>query len=163
MKDRIMKETTCCFTGHRPEKLSVPQQAVILQLQSVIQTSLRNGYTTFISGMAKGVDIWAAEQVLLAKKENTNIRLICAIPYRGFGLHWDESWTQRFIQITRAADEVVYVCPRYSIEVFQTRNIWMVDHSSLLIAAYDGAAGGTRNTVLYAQSKPDCAIKYLPL
>lgn len=163
MQERIRKETTCCFTGHRPEKLSAPQQKAIWQLESAIQEAITGGYDTFISGMAKGVDIWAAEQVLMEKKANRRVRLICAVPYKGFGLHWGGGWTQRFLQIVRAADKVVYICPQYSIEVFQARNIWMVDHSSMLIAAYNGTPGGTRNTILYAQSKPDCEIKYLPL
>ena len=33
------------------------------------------------------------------------------------------------------------------------RNRYMVDRSSLLIAAYDGTAGGTRYTVEYARSR----------
>ena len=32
----------------------------------------------------------------------------------------------------------------------QRRNRYMVDHSSLLIAVYDGQSGGTRSTLEYA-------------
>ena len=36
---------------------------------------------------------------------------------------------------------------------FQQRNEWMVDHSSRLIAIYNGTPGGTRNTIEYAKQK----------
>ena len=32
----------------------------------------------------------------------------------------------------------------------QRRNRYMVDHSALMIAVYDGTAGGTRRTLEYA-------------
>ena len=35
----------------------------------------------------------------------------------------------------------------------QRRDRYMVDHASLLIAAFDGTAGGTRYTVEYALSR----------
>ena len=57
----------CCFTGHRPEKLSLSETEVKPLLEKAIDTAIQNGYTTFITGMAPGVDIWAAEIVL--KKE----------------------------------------------------------------------------------------------
>ena len=77
-----MREHTCCFTGHRPEKLRISEQAVISQLEAAIQDAIREGYTTFISGMAKGVDIWGAELVL----QYPQVRLVCAVPFRGFGM-----------------------------------------------------------------------------
>ena len=109
--------------------------------------------------MAKGVDIWGAELVL----QHPQVRLICAVPFRGFGMRWEWDWTERFCRVIKQADKVVYICPGYSTDVFQTRNIWMVDHSSLVIAAYNGTPGGTRNTIMYAQSQADCEIRYLPL
>ena len=50
----------------------------------------------------------------------------------------------------RAADAVYYISDSYSRPVYQRRNEWMVDRSSLLIAAYTGASGGTSNTIEYA-------------
>ena len=33
---------------------------------------------------------------------------------------------------------------------YQKRNIWMVDKSNRVIAAYNGGKGGTKNTIDYA-------------
>ena len=38
----------------------------------------------------------------------------------------------------------------YSPGCMQRRNRYMVDHSALLIAVYNGQAGGTRQTLEYA-------------
>ena len=54
----------CCFTGHRPEKIGIPEGTVIALLDKAISEAIQSGYSTFISGMAKGVEIWAAEIVL---------------------------------------------------------------------------------------------------
>lgn len=70
----------CCFTGHRPEKLSLSENEVKHLLEKAIDNAIADGYVTFITGMAKGTDIWAVEIVLEKKKRNDALRLICAIP-----------------------------------------------------------------------------------
>ena len=34
---------------------------------------------------------------------------------------------------------------------YQKRNIWMVDHSALVLAFFNGESGGTANTIRYAE------------
>lgn len=152
----------CCFTGHRPEKLHIAEDIVRQRLDSAISSALEDGYTTFISGMAKGVDIWAAELVLERRRLLPNINLICAVPYAGFGLHWQGGWTERFKKIIQAADTVEYVCTGFSRSAYQRRNQWMVDRTSLLIAVYTGESGGTENTIRYAE-RTGRTIRYLQL
>lgn len=153
----------CCFTGHRPEKLGADRDLVVQRLDEAIAAALDAGYTTLISGAAKGVDLWAAELVLARRRTRPDIRLVCAVPYQGFGLHWRDGQSELFTDVIQAADMVVYVCDAYSRSAYQCRNKWMVDRSSLLIAAYTGASGGTRNTIEYAKRQPGCEIRYLDL
>ena len=54
----------CCFTGHRPEKLQAPEGVVTAALEKEIRQVIADGFNVFITGMARGVDIWAAEIVL---------------------------------------------------------------------------------------------------
>ena len=37
------------------------------------------------------------------------------------------------------------------MSAYQKRNEWMVDHSSLVLAFYNGEPGGTANTIQYAR------------
>ena len=140
-----------CFTGHRPEKLSEPESVVRTKLEDAIRSSVEDGYFVFISGMARGVDIWAAEIVLKEREHNSAIKLICASPYKGFEGSWSSDWQKRYNDIMNAADLVRFICPGYSRACFQIRNEWMVDHSARVIAVYNGEKGGTRNTIKYAK------------
>lgn len=147
------RQHRCCFTGHRPEKLNVPETEVIAWLDSEIRKAIDDGFVTFISGMARGVDIWAGEIVLRLRDEGNPIHLICASPFEGFERSWSEDWKRRYNSVIRQADIVKFICPGYSRACFQIRNEWMVDRSSRVIAVYNGQAGGTRNTIIYAGKK----------
>ena len=117
---------------------------------------MEDGFTTFISGMARGVDIWAAKIVLEKKRVNPEVRLICALPYPNFEKSWRFSWQERYGSILMQADYIKTICPVFSMESYQRRNEWMVDHSARVIAIYNGTAGGTKKTIEYAE---DCRVK----
>lgn len=148
--EQEMRLHRCCFTGHRPEKLNRSEAEVKKALELAIQQAIRDGYTTFISGMARGVDIWAAQIVLKERSKNNRIHLIAAPPYEGFETRWSKSWQDQYNFILKYADLTRFICKGYSMAAFQIRNEWMVDHSNRVIAAYNGEAGGTRNTIEYA-------------
>lgn len=155
-----MNNLTCCFTGHRPQKIFENEQAIIFSLEKAIVEAVSNGYTTFITGMAYGVDIWAAEIVLRLKRKH-NLKLICAVPHPNFEKRWSLEWQERYNKIVSSADEVHCISNYYSKGCYQIRNIWMVDHSSLVIAAYNGTIGGTKNTIVYAKQKNKKVVNVL--
>lgn len=143
----------CSFTGHRPEKLEMAEDVVISWLEKQIRKAIEDGYTDFISGMQRGVDIWAAEAVLKIKEEGKPIRLFAACAWDGMEDRWeDQEWINRYNAILNKADDVIYVSTRLGINAFFERDHWMVDHSSRLIGVYTGAPGGTKETVWYARN-----------
>jgi len=158
MTEQEKRQHRCCFTGHRPEKLSWPEKEVIAWLEAEILKAIDDGFVTFISGMARGVDIWAAEIVLRFRDEGKPIHLICASPFEGFEKSWSDDWKQRYNDVLRRADIVKFVCKGYSRPCFQIRNEWMVNHSKRLIAVFTGELGGTKNTVDYAKKQPGMEI-----
>lgn len=145
-----MRMHRVCFTGHRPEKLTQPDRVVIRLLEEEIRQAIADGFTTFISGMARGVDIWAAEIVLRLRNEGQPIRLICASPYDGFEQGWRTDWQKRYHEVLQNADLVRFICKGYSRACFQIRNEWMVNHSARVIAVFNGEPSGTKNTIDYA-------------
>ena len=96
----------CCFTGHRPEKLQAPEGVVTAALEKEIRQAIADGFNVFITGMARGVDIWAAEIVLRLQDAGEAVRLICACPYQGFERGWKQSWQERYQAILSTADLV---------------------------------------------------------
>lgn len=151
MDEAELRKHRCCFTGHRPEKLKTPEERLETLLEAEIQKAITGGFTTFITGMAKGTDIVAGEIVLRLREQDDRLKLICALPHPGFGLHWGGGWTERFQKVLAAADLVRTICPDFSYAAYQTRNEWMVRHSALVIAVFNGERGGTKNTMDYAQ------------
>lgn len=153
MNEAEKRKHRCCFTGHRPEKLRMSEKEVKHALRLEINRAVKNGFFTFISGMSRGVDIWAAEQILLLREKNTAIHLICALPFYGFEKQWSTEWKTQYHRILDQADIVRIICPSFSFYSYQRRNEWMVDRSSLLIAVFNGEQGGTKNTIDYAEAR----------
>ena len=153
MHEQELRQHRCCFTGHRPEKLNISEEQLCVRLGLEIDRAIEDGFTTFISGMAKGVDICAAELVLKRRVSDDRLKLICALPYENFGLHWSASWTSRYVEVIRQADLVHCISQEFSYSAYQRRNEWMVDHSGRVIAVYMGERGGTRNTIAYAKQQ----------
>ena len=151
MSEAEKRKHRLCFTVHRPEKLHSDEAAVCTVLSNAIDAAISDGFRTFITGMARGVDIWAAEIVLARRVQNQDIRLICALPHPDFEKRWSAAWQARFRAILQQADLVKTICPEFSMVSYQLRNEWMVDHSARVIAIYNGASGGTAKTIAYSE------------
>ena len=153
----------CAFTGHRPEKLPFgdnekdPRCEQLKQkLFCEILRMTREGVTTFITGMAKGVDIWAAEIVLSLRETlpDRNIQLLAIVPYDRQALSWSIGERARYEKVLDKADKVEYISHDYYNGCLQKRNRYMVDNATHLIAVYDeNQGGGTKYTVDYARKK----------
>lgn len=123
-------------------------------LYSEIERAIKRGYKTFLCGMAIGFDMICAETVLALKKHYPEIKLIAAIPCRNQDCKWEEKSRKRYRKLLKKADGVRCIYDEYiGAECMIERNRYMVEHSSLLIALYDGTAGGTKSTINYAQTQ----------
>ncbi len=144
----------CCFTGHRPEKMEESEEEVAKVLEEQIRKAIAEGFNVFITGMAPGLDIMAGEIVIrLRDEEGLPLRLITAEPHPDFDKRWDRHWRKRYKFVLDHSDLKKVISEKYAISVYQIRNEWMVDHSARVIAYYNGASGGTRNTIRYAEKK----------
>ena len=147
-----MRKKRCCFTGHRPEKLKLPEEIICNKLSQSIESAINHVKTTFICGMARGIDLWAGQAVVEKKMTHPELKLICATPFVGFERQWSMNWQQLYTLVLSHADYKVAISKRYDPGCFQRRNEWMVNHSSLVIAAYNGERGGTKNTIRFAKA-----------
>ena len=80
MKLILSKTQSVAFTGHRsiaPEK--VPE--LRRQVRGKIRMLYMLGFRNFVSGMAMGFDMLAAEEVIKLKEELSELKLIAVIPY----------------------------------------------------------------------------------
>jgi len=148
-----LKNITCCFSGHRFEEELEKEKEIRPLIEKAIDNAIDNGYNVFITGMAVGTDVWAAEIVIEKKKINKELRLVCALPYPNFDKKRNDDEKKRYQSILDNADEVVEISQHYFRSCFQKRNDWMVDSSNRVIAAFARGKGGTKNTIDYAKRK----------
>ena len=153
MNQEELRLHRCCFTGHRPDKMEIGEKEIKPLLEKAIDDAIADGYVTFITGMAMGTDIWAAEIVLERKKRNNDLHLICALPHPNFESRRSMTEKMRFNKIIKKADLVKEINDHYFTGCYQVRNEWMVDRSNLVIAVFNGQKSGTKNTVDYAKRK----------
>ena len=154
-----MTEIACAFTGHRPKSFlwkynEAASDCVLLKdtLAKQIRLLVDSGVTEFLSGMAQGVDLWATEIVLDLKKENPALRLHCILPCEGQEREWSASEQERYRSILRQADEAICVNQEYTADCMLVRNRYLVEHSSVLLAVYNGTyRSGTGMTIRYAK------------
>lgn len=154
-----MAEIACAFTGHRPKgfpwKYNETAPGCVL-LKKVLEEQIKmladRGVTDFLSGMAQGVDLWCSQIVLGLQKENPALKLHCVLPCKEQDAKWTASAQELYRSILAQANEVVYVRQEYNRDCMLERNRWLVEHSSILLAVYNGDwRGGTAMTVRYAQ------------
>lgn len=151
------RELTCCFTGHRPQKLpwsydeTDPRALAMLdELDRVLAQILRRGYRHFICGMAEGCDLVFAELILALREDLPGVTLEAAVPCPGQSARWSARSRARYDAILSRCDKVTVVSQVYTPGCMMARNRYMVDCSSLLLACSNGQPGGTLNTIRYA-------------
>ena len=151
---------TLCFTGRRPQKLpwgynetDVRCLSLKKQLEEKIDAAIAEGFTHFISGMALGVDMWAAEIVLSRKNAGCPITLEAALPHSKQASSWSISHQNRYNRILKHCDKITCISRSFTYSCLMQRNCYMVDSSDRVIAVTDGLTGGSGKTVLYARSK----------
>ena len=151
----------CCFTGHRPEHLpgifredSEYSKNLKNVLSSVIDTAISDGYTDFYCGMARGIDMLAAELVIEKAEKGADISLHAVIPCSEQSENWKSCDKVRYNEILKNVKSKTIISPVYTETCMLTRNRFMVDNSQRLIAVWNGFfRGGTAYTVKYAKKE----------
>lgn len=136
---------TVAFTGHRSYR-GEAEEGLIASLRRLAEW----GYTTFLSGMAEGFDLAAAEAVLKLRREGLAVRLVAVVPFRGQSRGFTMENRARYRAVLAEADEVITLSERFFRGCYQVRNDYLVDHAAYLLAWYDGSRGGTQQTFLGA-------------
>ncbi len=157
---KVQKPLAMCFSGHRPEKLPANGNESfegIKQLKSLIglhiYEAINEGYNVFYTGMARGIDMYAAAAVIDLQRQYRHIKLKCAVPYRGQIDRCKGKEAYDYGYIMNHADEVIYLQENYTRDCMRKRNQYMVDHSDKLLAVVGSYKSGTGMTINMAKRK----------
>lgn len=157
------------FTGYRPSKLPFFGEddplcvALKQRIFDTINSLAESGADEFFSGMALGVDTWAAEAVIKLREERPGIKLTALLPCHGQESKWNYAEQQRYHNILKQCDKVVYASEQYTSSCMHQRNRMLVDSCDVLVAVYDGRSGGTRYTCEYACKQGKKIIRLDPV
>lgn len=149
----------CAFTGHRPQKLPWRSDETALgcvALKEVLATQVaalvEDGYTEFLSGMAPGVDMWAAQIVLNLRENNPTLKLHCILPCTAQSAKWSAALQEQYCAILEQADSIIFVNRADKKNCMLERDRFLVSYASLVLAVYNREKrGGTAATVRYAR------------
>ena len=147
------KAVSVCFSGHRIIP-SIRQKELSQRLLAVIARAYAEGYRCFYCGMAMGFDLLAAKAALSLQLELPELQVFAVVPYRNQTDRWNERLKSEYGTILRMVNEVIVLSEHYYHGCLLRRNDYMVNHSSRLIAWYDGQPkGGTFYTCRKAREK----------
>lgn len=140
--DPAATSRTAAFTGHR----TYCGQADAL-LGRLLEQLYGRGFRTFLSGMAVGFDLAAAEAVAALRVRHPDVRLVAVVPFRGQECRFRSADRMRWERIVAGADAVEFLAEGYHPGCYAVRNRHLVARASLVVAWYDGSPGGTQYTV----------------
>lgn len=147
-----MSFKTAFFTGHRNINLS--HQNVIEQM---IDYAIAQGVNHFLSGMAIGTDTIAA--TTLSKR---NLPWTAVIPFIGQEKRWSIRQQKDYQSCLASAREVIVIEKVFSPQSYYRRNDYMINHSQLCLAVFDGRNSGTDHAVKGAMTKRLNVLIYNP-
>jgi len=152
---------TCCFTGHRPDKLpwgtnENDPRCVVLQerLTAALEQAYAAGCRHFICGMARGSDLLFCRAALALRQSYADVTVEGAIPCQSQTDSWPAAERQLHHELLDQCDFETMVQHTYDRGCMMRRNRYMVDRSCRIIAVYNGIPrGGTFQTLSYAMKQ----------
>lgn len=144
------REITCCFTGPRPPRLpcggdeASPEIIALKEkLFAAVESAYGDGCRIFISGMAEGFDLFAAEAVIRLRRIHPDAELYAAFPCEASPKSHSPAVCRRIQSIMEEVSFCHFTAKEHVYGCELSRNVYMVEHSSVLIGYYDGRSRGT--------------------
>lgn len=139
-------ELSVAFSGHRLVPRVLRKQVKYLLVKE-IENAYNMGYRYFLCGMAMGFDLMAAEAALSLKSRLKELKLIAVIPHPDQTKLWDEKDKELYDKIYKKANRRILLSEKFSRDSLLKRNDYLLLHSTVLIAFYNGnKRGGTYYT-----------------
>ena len=139
-----MDEQICCGFGHRIMLIDVEKL-----LREMLERLAVQGVTAFYTGGMGEFDELFARTVRSIKRNDRRLRLVLVLPYLTRQAATERAWYETQYDEILIPAELDGVHPKSAIAL---RNRWMVDRSSIVIAALRRDYGGAAEAIRYAES-----------
>lgn len=134
------------------------------ELKKILEWTIKEGFTFFISDGMKGTDMDFAESVLDYRQIYPNIKLEIVTPVPKSLSDLSDEEKTRYNEILRKADKITTLSSGCSIFAQHKRNRYMTEKSELFISVWHGKCKGTTYKALrYAEThNTEVEIIFLP-
>ena len=145
------------FTGHRTYRSEADEE-----LRQLLEELYAKGARRYLCGMAWGFDLSAGEAVVQHKLLHEDVELVAVEPFAEFRSLFRGEDAERYDALLAAADSRVVVGEN-NVGAYMRRNDYLVDHSSIVVAWWDGRRdGGTAYTAFRARRKGREVVNLYP-
>ncbi len=159
-----MTKCVVAVTGHRDVLESIVLKKEIASFFDDILA--RYDAVTLLSPLAEGADTLVAEIFLQRQADHTHSKLEVPLPLSkvAYMKTFSKAYQKRFVSLLAQAD-IIFEVPKICEHSFENLGRYMVTHSDVLLALWDGIdnglQGGTADVVRYAKNlkKPITHIK----
>lgn len=136
----------CAVSGHRNCKGFSTEN-----IEEIFLSLIKEGYDTFLIGMAIGFDFFCFKELEKIKKIH-DIKLVACIPCPNQSMKYSDCQKREYFRMLSVADEIIQVSDKYNSYCMHKRNRFMVDNSSCLVCFLRRQSGGTFYTYNYAKN-----------
>lgn len=137
-------------TGHRPSAFAPDERDWVIATLPQIVRQLRDAHdtTTYLSGLALGVDSWWADAVLDAGQH-----LWAYVPFEAQSERWPEGARRHWATLRQAATREVVLGAHYSVRLLHARNDLLVRDADAVVAVHHPSqvTGGTVSVIRKAR------------
>lgn len=132
------------------------------KIRGVVENLVTAGVTVFFTGMARGVETWAAEAVIEVKAKYKNVKLVAVLPCETQANNWPEEDREIYFNTLPKCDDVMYISTHFTPTCMYDYRRYMIDHSDNILAVNDvGVEDIDSYSVRYAQAS-NCNLILIP-
>ena len=92
---------------------------------------------TYVSDAGKAYDFNAAEKLIELKETCKDIFIVACIPFIGQESRFSPTDQERYNKVINSVDSKVIIARTFSKQSYLLRNIYMLEHSSIVVAYFD--------------------------
>lgn len=134
----IERAKTCCVSGHR----NLSKDLNLERLKEEFIKLIKDGYDTFLIGMAVGFDT-VCFRVLEKLREEYNIKLIACVPCPSQSSRFNKTQKLEYDEMLNSSDEILLISEEYTKNCMIKRNDFLVKNSSSIVVYLRRDFGGT--------------------
>ena len=129
------------------------QVVTVCWLEGMAKTERLNDYVFRPLAQDRRLEAARGEAALALRERRPGVTVEAVIPCEEQAARWRERDRERWFSLVERCDNETMLQHHYDRGCMLRRNRYLVDHSAMLIAVYDGMLGGTMYTISYAMKR----------